>query len=74
MTFPFLISNSLAQTCFIRIVYNGCNSSGVPHWCHLIEAVAPGRAAFPIPNSKASLSELSAKLDRLYPEPRTSEP
>jgi hypothetical protein len=35
---------SLAQTCFIRIVYKGCHFSGVPLWCHLIEAVALSEA------------------------------
>jgi hypothetical protein len=42
----FRIPNSLAQTCFMKMVYKGYNSSGVLLWCHLIEAVAPGRAEF----------------------------
>ena len=42
----FHIPNSLAQTCFMKMVYKGYNSSGVLLWCHLIEAVAPGRAEF----------------------------
>ena len=56
---------SLAQTCFIRIVYKDCNSSGVPLWCHLIEAVAPGRAQ--IPNRMNPKSQIERIPNRQTP-------
>jgi len=62
----------MAQTSFIKIVRECYHPSGVPFWCHIFEAGAPGQAQIRNLNSLLPVVDLSGMNLSLFFFERTA--